>query len=142
MRVVLDTDHLSLLQTDEQPATAVLRSRLAPLAEQDILASIISFQEQAQGWLAYLRRARKPADVLTGFSFLHDLLKRYAADRVLAFDQLALDEFLRLKQQRIRIGTNDLRIASIAKANGMKLLSRNLRDFRQVPGLYVEDWAA
>lgn len=53
-----------------------------------------------------------------------------------------MDEFERLQQQRIRIGTNDLRIASIAKANYAKLLSRNLRDFRLVPGLDVEDWTA
>jgi len=29
---------------------------------------------------------------------------------------------------------------AIAKATAVKLLSRNLRDFRLVPGLDVEDW--
>ena len=36
----------------------------------------------------------------------------------------------------------DLRIASIAFVTGATLLSRNLRNFRQVPGLAVEDWTA
>lgn len=61
---------------------------------------------------------------------------------MLPFDERAMDEFERLQQQRIRIGTNDLRIAAIAKANNVKLLSCNLRDFRQVPGLDVEDWTS
>ena len=34
----------------------------------------------------------------------------------------------------------DLRIASIAIVTNSTLLSRNLRDFRRVPGLTAEDW--
>ena len=45
-----------------------------------------------------------------------------------------------LKQARTRVGTMDLKIASIAMANTATLLSRNLSDFERVPGLRVEDW--
>jgi tRNA(fMet)-specific endonuclease VapC len=34
----------------------------------------------------------------------------------------------------------DLKIASIVLAHNAMLLSRNLRDFQQVPNLRVEDW--
>ncbi len=34
----------------------------------------------------------------------------------------------------------DLRIASIALTTDSTLVSRNLRDFKKVPGLVVEDW--
>ena len=34
----------------------------------------------------------------------------------------------------------DLKIAAIALVNDALLLSGNLRDFRQVPGLRVENW--
>jgi tRNA(fMet)-specific endonuclease VapC len=34
----------------------------------------------------------------------------------------------------------DLRIAAIALAHDALLLSRNLKDFRKVPGLCVDDW--
>ena len=48
--------------------------------------------------------------------------------------------YLGLRAQRIRIGTMDLRIASIVMSKGAILLSRNLTDFAKVPGLRVEDW--
>jgi tRNA(fMet)-specific endonuclease VapC len=142
LAVLLDTDHFSILQRNERPATAFLQVRLEQLKGDEIQVSIISFQEQAQGWLAYIRRARKPEQILKGFSDLHDMLRNYSTREILPFDEPAMEEFLRLQKQRIRIGTSDLRIAAIAKANGVTLLSRNLRDFRQVPGLDVEDWTA
>jgi tRNA(fMet)-specific endonuclease VapC len=45
-----------------------------------------------------------------------------------------------LRQQRIRIGTMDLKIASIALVSDALLVTSNLRDFRLVPGLRCEDW--
>lgn len=140
MAVLLDTDHVSILLREEQPASANLRVRLAQLSDDEATLCIVSFQEQARGLLAYIHRARKRDQILKGFADLHDILTYYSRRKLLPFNEAALDDFDRLQRQRIRIGTNDLRIAAIAKANGVKLLSRNLRDFRQVPGLDVEDW--
>ena len=119
---------------------ANFKSRLDGLPANATKVSIVSFQEQAQGWLAYIHRARKPGDIVKGFFHLQGLLTDYANVEVLPFDQQAMAEFLNLRRLRIHIGTSDLRIAAIARVNGVKLLSRNLRDFRQVPGLDVEDW--
>jgi tRNA(fMet)-specific endonuclease VapC len=41
---------------------------------------------------------------------------------------------------KIRIGTMDLKIASICLAHDALLLSRNRVDFEKVPGLRVENW--
>ena len=59
---------------------------------------------------------------------------------MLPWDTDTADIFQELRKQRIRIGTMDLKIASIVLAYNATLLSRNLRDFQQVPGLRVEDW--
>jgi predicted nucleic acid-binding protein len=48
----------------------------------------------------------------------------------------------RLKSAKIRIGTNDLRIAAIVLAYDALLLTRNLADFCRVPRLRAEDWSA
>jgi tRNA(fMet)-specific endonuclease VapC len=52
----------------------------------------------------------------------------------------AADALGQFRARRIRIGTQDLKIAAIALANDALLLSANLRDFEQVPILRVEDW--
>jgi tRNA(fMet)-specific endonuclease VapC len=52
----------------------------------------------------------------------------------------AADRFDALRASRIRIGTKDLRIAAIALEHDALLLSANLVDFEQVPGLRIEDW--
>ncbi len=70
MPVILDTDHLSVLQWQEQPACERLLARLDQLPADDIATTIISFQEQVEGWLAYLKRARKPADVVRAYDKL------------------------------------------------------------------------
>jgi len=56
------------------------------------------------------------------------------------YDAEAASKFEQLRQAKVRIGTKDLRIAAICLANNATLLSRNLKDFGQVPGLNVEDW--
>jgi tRNA(fMet)-specific endonuclease VapC len=38
------------------------------------------------------------------------------------------------------IGDRDLFIASIARANGQTLITRNVKHFERVPGLKVESW--
>jgi tRNA(fMet)-specific endonuclease VapC len=59
---------------------------------------------------------------------------------VLRFDNTCADQFKQLRGQKVRFGTMDLKIASIALVEKALLLSANLRDFQQVPSLQVEDW--
>ena len=61
---------------------------------------------------------------------------------MLPFDDVASAAFDDLTARRVRVGTMDLRIASIALSRGLVLLTRNLGDFGKVPGLATEDWTA
>lgn len=67
-------------------------------------------------------------------------LDRYRYFKVVEFSITSVAEFERLRREQIRIGTNDLRIASIALARNETLLTRNSKDFSKVPGLRSEDW--
>jgi tRNA(fMet)-specific endonuclease VapC len=138
--VLLDTDHLSVLQWEEQPACDRLLARLDQLAPDDIATSIVSFQEQVQCWLAYINRARKPEQVVLGYAKLEALWRWFLRMNVLSYTPDAQSRFSQLKRQCRRLATMDLRIASIALATDSTLLSRNSRDFAQIPGLRVEDW--
>jgi tRNA(fMet)-specific endonuclease VapC len=59
---------------------------------------------------------------------------------ILSYDVRAHAIFQSLQAQKIRIGTQDLKIAAIALANDAVLLTRNRRDFEKVPNLLIEDW--
>jgi tRNA(fMet)-specific endonuclease VapC len=59
---------------------------------------------------------------------------------VVDFDQDAAQIAKELRQQKLRIGNQDLSIAAIALATDSKLLTANLRDFRRIEGLQCENW--
>ena len=64
---------------------------------------------------------------------------------VLPFDQedsrRAGDVRFALAAQGVPIGGYDVFIAGQARARGLKLLTRNVREFRRVTGLRIENWA-
>jgi tRNA(fMet)-specific endonuclease VapC len=60
--------------------------------------------------------------------------------RLLYYDEAAKIQFLGLQKSRIRIGTMDLKIATVAISQNARLLSRDLKDFQKVLALMVEDW--
>lgn len=69
-------------------------------------------------------------------------LRYFTTWQGLGFTQSAFDQFVELRQQRVRIGSQDLRIAAITLTNDAVLVTRNMRDFAQVPGLIIQDWSA
>jgi tRNA(fMet)-specific endonuclease VapC len=140
--VILDTDHLAILQWQEQPACDRLLARLDRIPPDDIATTIVSFQEQVQGWQAYLKRARKGSQVVSAYEKLEALWRSFLKMNVLPFDTAAQRRFEYLRRQCPRLQTMDLRIASIAIVRQATLLSRNIRAFRRVPGLTVVDWSA
>jgi tRNA(fMet)-specific endonuclease VapC len=89
MPVVLDTDHLSVLQWQEQPACDRLLARLDRLPPDDIATTIVSFQEQVEGWLVYLRRARKPGEVVRAYAKLEGVWRSFLKMSVLSFTEEA-----------------------------------------------------
>jgi tRNA(fMet)-specific endonuclease VapC len=137
--LVLDTDHMSVLEWGGQ-RSAALRERLANIAAHEVATTIISYEEQIRGWMAYLARARNLVQQVEAYDRLRRHLDNFRAILVLDFDEQAAAEFQRLRRGRIRVGTMDLRIAAIVLSRDATLLSANLTDFRAVPGLRVEDW--
>ena len=137
---LLDTDHLSILHRHQQPEWSRLTSRLANHRPEEAAVSIVSYQEQVQGWLTYINRAKKDAEIVEGYRQLQTVFEEYRNFKALALDQSAQTHFVNLRRQKVRIKTMDLRIASIALVHDATVLTRNIRDFSKVPGLKVEDW--
>jgi tRNA(fMet)-specific endonuclease VapC len=140
MTHVLDTDHLSILQRGPGPIYAAIMANMSHHAEADVAASVVSLHEHARGAHAAINSGRTPTDVIRGYDHMFDIIEAYRKMPLLRFDSAAATEFDNLKAAKIRVSTMDLRIAFIALANKLVLVTRNARDFAQVPGLALEDW--
>jgi tRNA(fMet)-specific endonuclease VapC len=139
---VLDTDHPTLLEWGSGAIGQRLHERVKALPEGEIVTTIITFEEQTRGWLAFQARARTLQEQINAYRKLKRHLDIYLKIQVLEFDAEAAAEFERLKRLRIRVGAMDLKIAAIALANDATVLTRNFKDFNRVPGLRMEDWSA
>jgi tRNA(fMet)-specific endonuclease VapC len=137
--IVLDTDHFSQMENRSSKKGAELRERIAQGPDRQVATTIGSIEEQLRGRLAVInQKPVGPAQILP-YTKLIDLIEFYSGWSIPQFDQIAVEHFRDLKAAKIRIGTMDLKIVAIVLTLDAKLLSANLRDFRQVPGLLVED---
>jgi tRNA(fMet)-specific endonuclease VapC len=138
---IFDSDHLSIVQR-QGPAAEYrnLANRLATYSARHFFVTIVSFHEQVNGWTAYVARARSTAGLVRGYHELEGILSDFVRAQVLPFSAAAADIYDDLRRSRLRVGPMDLRIASIAIANQMTLLTRNTVDFQRVPDLPFEDW--
>jgi tRNA(fMet)-specific endonuclease VapC len=136
--VILDTDHASELGFRSAAGMRLL-SRLDRI-DSDIVITAITVEEQLRGWLAALKRHADPAARVADYARLIRQVELHAAWTVLPWDADAVRVFSNLRSQRIRIGTQDLKIAAVAIAHEVMLLTRNTVDFQQVPGLRFENW--
>lgn len=138
--ILLDTDHITVAGFPNDSRHQELVYRMQSSGEEHFGTTVINAEEQMRGWLAEINRQQSGRQQISAYDRLADLLEFLSCWDIIRFDDSAADEFERLQKQRIRIGTQDLKIASIALAQDALLLSANLRDFRRVPSLRVENW--
>jgi tRNA(fMet)-specific endonuclease VapC len=136
--IVLDTDTFSLLVADHSRVAARFRA-----ATEEVAITLVSRIEVLEGRFAFVRRAADGEQLLRAQEWLRKTEDDLARFAVLAPDVAAAAEFDRLRANKKpkKIGRADLLIAAITLANRARLVTRNLKDFRQVPGLQVENWA-
>lgn len=140
MKFLFDTDHLSILQWHSGDEYGRLAKRVETSNQEELAASIVSFQEQVLGGNSYLAKAKTPAQFVRGYEILNDVLDLFAHAQIVPFDDAVAAEPFSLKSRRIRLKPMDLRLAATALAKNLTLLTRNTVDFERVPGLRIEDW--
>lgn len=136
---LLDNDVLSLhLKGD--PAT---RARVAAIPSGQLFVPIVAIEETLRGWLNLIKLAdagKAKVPIETAYERLRQAVSDLSAYQTLNYTSAAHEHYLRLKSQKLRVGTRDLRIASIALAHDATLVTRNRRDFDIVPSLQLEVW--
>ena len=134
---ILDTDHLSLLQR----GYPLVEQRISTIDPDGVAVTIISVEEQLYGRLNQIRRAKSSEALSTAYGLLRDTLVSFKDANILDFDKAASSCYEALLHQKIRIGTQNLKIAAIVLSRAGILVTRNQRDFAKVPNLVLEDWS-
>ena len=140
MKYLLDTDHISFLQRRSSLEFSRLILRMSQYLIADFALSVISFHEQVIGAHSFINRAQTNSDLARGYALLIETLNGFAKAPVLPFDAEAIKIFDEMRRQKVCVATMDLRIAVIAIANNLLLLTRNTGDFSKVPNLITQDW--
>ena len=136
--LVLDTDHISLLG-DPSPVGLRLLTRLED-AQEAVVTTAVAVEENLNGWLQYIHKAKTPDQLIRGYDRLLSRVDFLSSWSVLSWDLRASQCYLDLRSRGVRIGTHDLRIASIVLSRNGTLLTRNTTDFAKVPNLQFENW--
>jgi len=134
---ILDTDHISLYQRGDLNVI----NRLSSANPKKLAVTVISLEEQMYGRLSEIKKATSAISLITAYSRLEITLDYFKSVQVLPFDQNAHISFESLIRQKLRVGTQDLRIAAIALSVNGIVVTRNQKDFGKVPNLQVENWA-
>jgi tRNA(fMet)-specific endonuclease VapC len=132
---LLDTDTLSHVHAGHPRVTA----RLSKLVDSDVGTTIITKIELLRGRMDRVMKANGGPDLLRAQYLLartEELLEQIV---VIPMDDVAIAQFDRLRKKG-KIGRADLLIASIALAHRATLVTRNVRHFKQFPGLKIENW--
>lgn len=137
LQFLLDTDHLTLLEHSHPP----LKHRLMLQPHGTVGFTVVTASESLRGRLAAISQARDGATRLSAWGYFLDSLRIFQQFPLVPFDQAAENRFQQLLAARLRIGTQDLLIASITLANNLTLITRNRRHFGHVPGLQLGDWS-
>ena len=132
LRYLLDTN-ICIYIRQKRPANVF--ARMQEQNPGDAGLSIISYGELSYG-VAKSADPKANADALSRFvELIPVLLLPVGAGEIYGEMRAALES------DGSMIGSNDLWIAAHALASGLTLVTNNVREFRRVPKLKIENWA-
>ncbi len=134
---ILDTDTFQLFQDGNSLVVAHARA----VAPDDRAISVITVEEQLSGWYTVLRLAKKPERLAWAYRRLATVTRFLSRIHIVDFDEAAIKRCGELLKLKLKVGKMDQRIAATVLERGAILVTRNLADFQQVPGLRNEDWS-
>ncbi|CAN5261970.1 hypothetical protein BH11PLA2_BH11PLA2_32170 [soil metagenome] len=138
--IAVDSDILTLV-AHGHPGTLVQWNAVTPA---DRGLPVVVADEATRGRLSLIRQAEAAQAKISlprAYALFQETLDMIAQLVSLPYTDAAESLFQQWRQAKIRIGTNDLRVAAVAVANNAKLVTRNARVLQQVPGLQLEIWS-
>jgi tRNA(fMet)-specific endonuclease VapC len=136
--ILLDTDHLTVLQTPDAARRPLLVARLSLAVGEVVGTTIVNVEEQMRGWLASVAKERKTERQVRSYLRLKGLFQFFAAFHLAEFDDRSAALFA--TTGGTSVGVMDRKVAAVTIANDALLLTANRKDFARIPGLRFENW--
>ena len=135
---LLDTDTLTHLYAGNPRVALQLRT----VDDPNVGTTVITKVEILRGRIDYLLKAETGDQLLRAQELLIRTEGLLAQILIVPINSVAAQHFDRLRSIRSlrKIGRADILIASVALANRAILVTRNLRHFKQIPGVVVVNW--
>ena len=136
---LLDTSVVSNF-LDERCYYPQLTARILNQPPEQIFISIITVEEILQGALASVQKSKRKLSVTKAYQYFEDLFSALHRFQIVSYTPEAEAIYQSLPAKTKRIGTQDCRIAAIAKANDFTVITVNVNDFVSIDLTDVEDW--
>lgn len=143
MLFALDTDIFSLLTQGHERVVARYAEVIAAGDDESAIPAVVRV-EVLRGRFDAITKAGDGSAALAMYELLVRTEAAFAPLRILPLTKPAADRFdeLRKNKKLRKAGIADLLIACIALANDATLVTRNTKDYTNVPNLKLDNWAA
>lgn len=104
---------------------------------------VIVVEEVIRGRFNVIRQRQSAAKselLLAAYERLAFTVKSVASFQILAYTSVAHALYQQWKKEKIKVPTQDMRIAAICVSQGYRLVTNNTRDFNLIPNLNLETW--
>lgn len=135
---ILDTDTITHLHA----GNLKVLENLKKTEDSDIRITVITRIELLRGRFEFLLKASNKEELVRAQKLLDRTEYLLSQIPVIPMDEKAGIQFDRLKNIKKlgKVGRADILIAAIVLSNSAVLVTRNIRHFRQIPGLSAKNW--
>jgi tRNA(fMet)-specific endonuclease VapC len=139
---ILDTDTVGLMWRGQAKVVEKIRlvggTMKVPLA-----ISLVTYIEIMRGRFSNILTAADSAELQLAVRRYNETVDLLRGLEIVPFDEVALSLFDQLREHKKlkKMGRPDMLIACVALARKTILVTRNTKDFANVPGLTLENWA-
>ena len=137
---ILDSDIVTLYALGHEKVGAKVNGLGGP---EQFAVTIITRMEILRGRFESILKSADEAQLRVAMQRFHEAQNMLNSFLTLAVNDEATRKFSELQKHKKakKMRRPDMLIASIALAHGELLVTRNIKDFKDVPGLKVENWA-
>lgn len=137
--LLLDTTTLTHLFRQNQRVLQAFDLHRQSDSEYLIGTTSINVEEVFGGWLGLIQKSQSPQREAYASQLLNDSIIFLSQFKLFSNTENAVNRYQELRQSKLNVGRNDLRMAALAIELQATVVTDNLRDFSRIPNLIYVD---